>query len=171
MNKIDYFDYFLYKATLLYKGENNIGVLKSLKLLFFTTVIDLNSDINLLDNVFDNFYAMPYGHIEYDIFNSLKTLNGKLKINEINQYSNKIYNTDIEDLNLDENIIKLIDDNLNKLINEYPELIYLNSWKLIEINHRYFSWIKTYKEARLKNVYSSPIDNELIKKEQKIFRY
>lgn len=85
-NKTLAFDYFVYQLLNWYKEaygenivENDLSILKVLKLLFFMTAIGAKKedDDSLLDNTFDKFYAMPYGHVEGDIYDSIKQKNTK----------------------------------------------------------------------------------------------
>ena len=76
-DKIPYFDYFI--SQIIFKrfndNESNLDLiirrninrcglnkLKLLKLLFFVSVLKVDEQY-LLDDIFDNFYAMPYGPV------------------------------------------------------------------------------------------------------------
>jgi len=70
-NKIDAFEYLVYQLQMWHEKEsesnqNDLSVLKVLKLLFFVSAVDTKQDSEntLLDKVFTNFVAMPYGHVE-----------------------------------------------------------------------------------------------------------
>lgn len=58
--------------------ENNLGKLKIMMLLFFTVAKSCNRNEDGLLKVFNNFYAMPYGHIEKDIFDLIKYKKGRI---------------------------------------------------------------------------------------------
>jgi len=69
--KVQVFEYVLSKLLEWHKEvngnvQNDIGYLKSLKLLFFISAVGTskNSENTLLDSVFDNFVAMPGNYIQ-----------------------------------------------------------------------------------------------------------
>ena len=73
------FEYLVFKLVKWYKSNHNsnindLSILKVLKLTFFVSAVGTTRDTKdtLLDNVFDNYFAMPYGHVESDIYNSIK---------------------------------------------------------------------------------------------------
>jgi len=75
--KIKYFEYFvshLIKQTKDYEEfkNNDFSILKVQKLLFLSCAVN----VKLLD-IFDNWYAMPYGHIEKDIYDYTRKNKGK----------------------------------------------------------------------------------------------
>jgi hypothetical protein len=98
--KIEAFEYLLFELVNWFMNKKNISnyedfnknndlnKLKVIKLHFFVTAINSNNN-NLLE-VFNKFCAMPYGHVESDIYNSLGKLNfftvdvKKLIINDLN---------------------------------------------------------------------------------------
>ena len=55
--------------------ENDLSLLKIMLLLFFTVATSANDDEGLL-KVFNNFVAMPMGHIESDIWDIVKYKKG-----------------------------------------------------------------------------------------------
>ena len=50
-------------------AENNLGKLKVMKLLFFTVSSSSNRNDSGLLKIFNNWHALPYGHVEKDIMN------------------------------------------------------------------------------------------------------
>jgi hypothetical protein len=50
--------------------ENNFSKLKLMKLLFFTCAVEANKNDNGLLHIFDEWYAMPFGHVENDVYNN-----------------------------------------------------------------------------------------------------
>lgn len=69
--------------------DNDLGTLKVMKLLFFTVASSTNSyyhnskkEVGLLE-IFDKWYARPYGHIEGDIDELIRFRKGKFKSFEI----------------------------------------------------------------------------------------
>lgn len=50
--------------------ENNFSKLKLMKLLFFTCSVEANENNNGLLYIFDEWFAMPYGHVEKDVYDN-----------------------------------------------------------------------------------------------------
>src|SRR5574343_1000595 len=164
------FEYFL-KSIYKYQSESNsIGSLKAMKLLFFTCLInsEKGSDPVLLD-IFDNFRAMPYGHIEGDIFDML------IKKNPLNYFevSNKEIKV-IGDLNkLEEDIHSYIKYEINKSINLLsevnPEIFSMSAFELIDLSHLHYSWRKTYVSRKDVDNYSPKIEKDIIIKQDRVY--
>ena len=57
--------------------ENDLGRLKIYKLLFFISSCKTNAGDDGLLNIFNNWVATPYGHVELDIQNIDKYLKGE----------------------------------------------------------------------------------------------
>lgn len=88
--KIEAFEYFVLRLIQWWAEqnpdtefeENHLSVLKVLMLLFFTCSANHNEfprieDKESMFDVFDNFYAMPYGHIEKDVYEHIRANDGK----------------------------------------------------------------------------------------------
>jgi len=76
--KIAAFEYVLYKLNEWYKDnngekENDLSILKAMKLLFFVSGVDMAN--NLFDT-FDRFQAWQYGHVEADLYNQYSQKKG-----------------------------------------------------------------------------------------------
>ncbi len=151
-----------------FNSTNDLSKLKILKLHFFVTTVNAKNN-NLLD-VFNNFYAMPYGHVESDIYNELSRLE-RYVVSNRNVIIKDLY---LENLNLSfellESKIKLdIDSAVETLKLKNSELINLSALDLVEISHHYFSWKYTFNHARVSKRFSEPIPVDLIKDEIKYF--
>lgn len=172
MNKTLAFDYFVYQLVNWYKEaygdgiENDLSTLKVLKLLFFTTAIGAKKDDNdsLLDSTFNSFYALPYGHVEGDIYDDIKQ---KKTAFTINNYSTTGIYTESSEL---VNDVKIkIFDSIVKLKSVNPELIKMSSFDLVELSHSWYSWRYYFNIAKSKGSYREPIPNGVIKSENKYF--
>lgn len=172
MEKNQAFEYYVVKLLEWYReatGDvegNDLSTLKVLKLLFFGSAISSNGNDNttLLDTTFDNFYAMPYGHVESDIYNSIRR--GELENLIINNDNSTI------NLNLDfptSEIKNKIDNSIERLKDENPNLILMTSFDLVELSHRWYSWQFYFNKAQRNGSYSELIPVEMIKQEQKFF--
>jgi len=112
--KTQAFEYFVYQLQKWYIGKygsfenNDFSILKVLKLLFFCSAIEAEKDKDdtLLDIAFDNFYAMPYGHVESDVYNAIR--GGELSFFKIDRDKTTLNSSNIDDnnfTNLSNNII------------------------------------------------------------------
>lgn len=171
--KIPYFEYFVknlidWHHEKTSQSKNDLSILKVLKLLFFTSAIGTNegSENTLLDNIFDNFYAMPYGHVESDIYNVI--CDNRLNNIVIDNNSSRI-NTGANFNNLSSDYKSDIDKALKELKNINPDIITDSSFKLVDLSHAWYSWQYNYSLAKKKNLNSIQIPKEHIKEEEKIF--
>mgnify|MGYP003610257323 CR=1 FL=1 len=57
--------------------ENDLSILKVLKILFFVSAVGADSKGDGLLNIFDNWVAMPYGHVEKDVFDLIRHKKGE----------------------------------------------------------------------------------------------
>lgn len=170
---IKYFEYFVQKLLDKYENadKNDLSILKVQKLLFFTTAVDSgkSKDNTLIDKVFDNFVAMPFGHVESDVYNAIR--NRSLKYFTINEsstiYSDKTKDIAFDDLNPE--FLSAIEDAIDELLNINPDLLYETPFNLVELSHQYKSWKKNYHLAQLNQKNSSPIPKEEIIDEEKFF--
>ena len=149
----------------VYQGNNDLSKLKLLKLHFFVCAI--NSKSNSLLEVFDNFVAMPYGHVELDLYNAIN--NNELKAFRISSDSlTKIGNIDF---NINATVKIEIDKAVNDLQSENQELITADALDLVDLSHNWFSWQSMFGLARKENRYIQEIPQEIIKYESKIFSF
>lgn len=170
--KIPYVD-FLIRSLLKWHNEfcnkenNDLSTLKVLKLVFFVTAVDtrIDSQDSLLDTVFDNFYAMPYGHVESDVYSIIKE--GLITGIIVNNKKTTISGSDY--YNLDSIITEKIESSINKLKDLNPHLIGLTSFDLVELSHSWYSWQYFYCLAQKQGLNSLAIENSVIKEEDKIF--
>ena len=167
--KKEYFEYFLNK---LYEkqGENNdLSILKTLKLLFFTTAVDSGNEEGksnvLIDQVFTDYKAMPYGHVESGVYSSRNTLN-YFKIDSKGTRLLKTY----EPEGLESTKTRAIDNALECLETKNSNIFNESAFDLVELSHHYDSWKINYNKAKAEGTYSHSISSEEIKKEDKYFK-
>lgn len=165
------FEYLVFKLVKWYKSNHNsnindLSILKVLKLTFFVSAVGTTRDTKdtLLDNVFDNYFAMPYGHVESDIYTSIRT--GSLTNVTINN-RNSIIHSDIELPS--EKLKKDIDNAVGALKASNPNIILASSFDLVDLSHSWYSWQYYYGLAKRQRVNSIPIPVSDIKEEEKIF--
>lgn len=168
------FEYYVIKLHKWYSEvcpeatTNDLSVLKILKLLFFGTAISSEQSESLLDTVFSNFCAMPFGHVESDIYKLIK-LGTNFKHFSLSN-STLILNQEYIDHQLIGEAYKdKIDYAINKLVTTNTNLIKMSSSDLVNLSHEWYSWKFYFSKARRSGLYSAPIPIEIIKKEQKYF--
>jgi uncharacterized phage-associated protein len=172
--KLRAFEYTLLRLTQWYSeisplGDNDISILKSLKLLFFVSAVDTNVDSTetLLDEIFDNFAALPLGHVESDVYAGIKE--GGLLYVTIDNRTSRI--TNLEEIEkLDIRYKKKIDDSVLKLKKLNDNLVMLSSFELVELSHKWYSWKKNILIAKNRGSSSQPIRVQEIKSEDKIYQ-
>lgn len=161
-NKLLITKYILYKFSIWYEeiyGEsdnNDLSILKSLKLVFLLATINSNKENeNLLDMGFE-FAAMPYGPVEKDIYDCYK--NGLLE-DLIDKSGLKINNLRdiISNKSLNEEDKTVIDNNLALLKSYNYYLISKSASYLVDLTHKFTSWKKNYKLAVSAGKYSHDI--------------
>lgn len=172
-DKVQGFEYLIFKLNewheeVTNKNTNDIGVLKSLKLLFFVSAVNssVDNDNTLIDNLFDKFVAMPYGHVESDVYDNLKN-NSHINI-DIDRHSSSIKESfDPHVLNLE------LRDSINSSIEEIRrinnDLITYPTFDLVDLSHKWFSWKTYFNKAKEKGLYSVEIPASIIKNEEKFF--
>lgn len=172
MNKNQAFEYYVIKLLEWYNEvssnnkSNDLSTLKVLKLLFFGAAMSAKEKMSetLLDSPFNTFYAMPYGHVESEIYASIKRREfTNLDIN------NSGSNIDLN-LNYPEGDIKnKIDKSIQNLKEANPKLILMTPFELVELSHRWYSWQFYFNKAKQNGSYSELIPAQMIKLEQKFF--
>lgn len=151
MNKIFAFDYMLSLFEQWYKEEDkesmnfqNCSKLSVLKLLFLTAALKREKNGDLLD-VFDNFYALPYGPVESDIYNAIQENKLPSYIVTERSITKKNHVTlpyKIEDYSSVEKAV-------NALKEKNKKIILLNAFALVEITHKWESWRQSITFAKL----------------------
>lgn len=181
-DKEPFFEYTLYLLTKWYKdvfpdaAENDLSTLKVLKLLFFVSAAKASSDDDhsLVDDVFDNYKAMPYGHVESDVYNYIRNNNGDLeyfKIDNLRTLTKDGANIPSLEASLDGAIKSKIDDSVDYLKKRNNDLIKLSAFDLVELSHLWYSWKKNYQPNEQEEVRSFRIDKADIKIEAKVFNF
>lgn len=164
-NKIQVFEEVLYHLHSWYKEkhpdkENDISILKAMKLLFFVSGADTE---NNLFNVFD-FQAWQYGHVEADIYNAYSEKKGDFDNFKLDR--NKLIFKDGYEPK-DNPFSEKIKGNIQKLKNENPDLIYYEAFRLVDISHSYLSWDIYYNKL---NRRYEDMEKEMLTYEPKYYR-
>jgi uncharacterized phage-associated protein len=177
ISKLYYFEYTINGLLEWYvecgrnEDQNDLSILKTLKLLFFVSAVNAEADNKktLLDTTFDNFVAMPFGHVESSIYNDIKERGGLLEYFRINNIKTEREKKFSNVAGADREILKEIDTYIRKLKEKNSELILQSAFDLVEISHLWYSWQINYKKASLHGKGSYSINVTDIKSEHKIF--
>ena len=167
INKIEAFDYMLH---LFEEWRDNHETIKgkpvpkltAMKLLFLAAAPKKDGGDDLLD-IFDNFYAMPYGPVESDVYNAMcedKLPSFSVKYRSIEpregaepynakRYNDKFYVNDLREKN--------------------EKLVLLNAFELVEITHRWSSWDRAMDFAEFMEQMSAKMSIDSIRDSSKIF--
>jgi hypothetical protein len=156
--------YTLYKLREWWKEENpdksdNIQLLKYLLLLYFIIVCERKKDKKsiLLDKVFTELYAQPYGTIEIEV---------KKYLHQRIDKQQKIILPEIT--NMDNILIKKeIDYQVDLLKSINKDIINYLSFDLINLIRTHYSWVFYYKKAEKKGLFSGKVAIEMIKNEER----
>lgn len=139
--------------------------LKVLKLLFFTAAIKNEQGQDLLD-VFDNFYALPNGPVESDIYNCITSDN-------LTFYSFKDFSLSVKkqynENELAEAIRTRIDIAVSTLKQKNRRLVQYSAVQLVELSHSWFSWQSSIQIARVLGKGSYRMDVNRIRLNQQLF--
>ena len=158
-----------------------LSKLKAFKLHFFVCAINAKSgDEKDLTNLYDNFSALPYGHVESDVYDNLGRMRHYTLGNGSIQYIDGILKPlvhknillhqaeEAEEAEVIE-YIDMIDKSIISLREINDNLISETAIELVELSHKWFSWITFFKKARSINKFSMPIPSSVIKIESKFF--
>lgn len=152
-------------STADFNDNNDFSILKLIKLHFFVTAINSNEDSTLI-NEFD-FFAMPYGPVETDIYKQIKVSSVFTNFSIDNFKAN--FTGEIAGFQITQDKIDSINSAILSIKKIDPSFINADAGTLVELTHKWNSWKVIFNEARNSGVYSKPIPKELIKKDNKIF--
>lgn len=173
VDKIEAFDYMLH---LFEEWRDNHETIKgkpfpkltAMKLLFLAAAPKKDRGDDLLD-IFDNFYAMPYGPVESDVYNAMckdKLPSFSVKYRSIEPregaepYNAKRYNC---------KLYHRVRNAVNDLREKNEKLVLLNAFELVEITHRWSSWNRAMDFAEFMKQLSAKMSIDSIRDSSKIF--
>ena len=144
-NKIVAFEYILYKLNEWYKDnngekENDLSILKAMKLLLFVSGVDIAN--NLFDT-FNRFQAWQYGHVEASLYSKYSQQNGKFDHLEISREKTSLKDNITELINnnsFSEKLKSKIDNDIEELKKKNNELINYKASRLVNLSHAHYSW-------------------------------
>lgn len=151
--KIEAFEYLLSQLCSWQKEVGDVEKMtkvKALKLLFLVASIPINGN-DLLD-VFDKFYAMPFGPVEGDVYEAIMV--DSLTHYEFNDITLRTKpNTTLNKLS--EDLVQKIDASIAFLKQKEYKLITMSAFELVEYTHAWTCWQDAMYLARIlsKNSY------------------
>ena len=175
MNKIEAFEYFVYKLTLIQKDLDNteraVSYIKARLLLFFASAASTKLERCLFDVVFDNFWAAPFGPLEKDIHSYVLSLsNNNNKLIRLNHLSidNKI--GIMHDTNFQQcEITDAIDAALGELLKQNGNIVNMRPFDLVDLSKKWFCWQRAYRTAQIQGRSSEKMDMDEIKKDRQVY--
>ena len=161
--KIQTFEEILYHLNEWYKErnagkENDLSILKVMKLLFFVSGVDSK---NHLFDVFNRFQAWQYGHVEADIYDYYYRNGGHFKNLILDRKKTNFRNTGI----IKSDFSQKISESVNKLKKENIDLISYEAFRLVDISHSYISWDIYYNKLPYQD-----ISEDMLKYEPRYYR-
>jgi len=177
MHKKQLFEYFLYLLidwykesygydNILFEQNNDLSKLKVFKLHFFAS-----STSSRALEIFNNFHALPYGHVESDVYRMINHLDFFSITNTKILFKQDIGDIDLMIRALDTIDIETIDGMVEKLKKYNQNLIRYSAFDLVELSHKWFSWKFSFERAKRLGLFSMPIENKLILTEAKYYSF
>lgn len=179
IDKIEAFDYMLHLFEEWRDSHEELKnepfpKLKAMKLLFLAAAPKKDGGDDLLD-IFDNFYAMPYGPVEIDVYNAIqedKLPSYTVNYRYIERKVDELYkprNTAIWTGRGHGDLYNRIRDAVNDLKKKNEKLVLLNAFELVEITHRWSSWNRAMDFAEFMEQLSAKMSIDSIRDSSKIF--
>lgn len=112
--------------------------LKLQKILFLVASVNATQECHPLLDVFNKFYALPYGPVEIDIYEAMKS----------SEFNNIIFNgnnceqtlNESQFMNLDESLKSAMNASLQAIKNMRVDYITMPPSELVSITHKWTSW-------------------------------
>lgn len=157
-----------------FNQENDFNILKVIKLLYFVTAV--NAKNNKLLTEFNTFVAMPYGHVESEIYDYLRKNAGVFPRFKIEYQGTTIKNTNQVVSSFDEykyknrDIVSEIEKSL-ELLKKYngEDFILYEAYDYVNMSHALSSWKLVYNTAKKYGLSSSPIEADYIKNDGQVY--
>ena len=142
-----------------------LSKLKLFKLHFFASAVNADKENDGLLNLFDKFYALPYGPVESNVYDDLQStyMFTITNVNVVRKQENLNYFDEIN------NYKPILDKAVKDLRSKNENLITYSAMDLVEISHKWYSWKTVFNMARSMNKFSLPIPKAIIKNEFKYF--
>lgn len=148
-----------------YNDSTSFTRLKALKLLFFVAAVKDEFGHDLLD-IFDNFYALPNGPVESDIYNCITSDN--LSFYSFMTFSVSCKNT-YDEQRINPEIKERLDLSLNRLRSLNPDIVKYSAEDLVTLSHLWPAWRNSISIANILGKGSYRMSSLLIKKSDQFY--
>lgn len=139
--------------------------LKALKLLFFAAAVKNETGEDLLD-VFDNFYALPNGPVESDIYNYITS-------DQLTYYTFKDFSfgtkQQYDEEGLSDELKNRIKSAVSALKQKNDKIVTYNAEHLVALSHIWLAWQDSIQIAKALGKGSFPMDIDKIRNNSQIF--
>lgn len=172
-DKIRCFDYLVYRIITKNMSEvpnvqqiketmqlKEFNKLKLLKLLFFVSTIRQDDGNDLLD-IFGNFYAMPYGPVESDVYNDLSEMPHFVFEGNTLNIKDGVVDFNFDDIRRARR--DKIDKAINTLYSKNSKIFSMPTFDLVELSHKALAWKTIFESALRSGCQSKKMPVELIK--------
>lgn len=149
--------------------NNELNLLKLIKLNFFVTAASTIEKQEGLLMYFDDFRAMPFGHVESGIYGQVKIPLPQERKYHISRSYLKVEITTADYYKEIDPYKVHVDDAINLLRLKNENLVKYKSFDLVELSHQWASWRLVFNIAKSKGLNSMPIPKELIINENKFY--
>lgn len=165
------FEYFIFKTLIHLRDNqknNDLSVLKCVKLLFFFSTVEEENGDSLIDR-FDSMYAMPLGHVETEIYDAMKA-------NSFENFSFTKQHTTLKKPTIHSNsfnpaVVSLVERKFELLLKKNPNILFMPAYDLVELSHQWFSWRYYFEQAKAQHKLSMKIPTQVIKNEYKVYSF
>lgn len=145
--------------------QSSFTRLKALKLLFLVAAIKNQYGNDLLD-IFDNFYALPNGPVESDIYNSITA--DTLKYYSFKNFSateKQAYSS----AGLNEDVKERLDESIHSLLEVNGNILSYSAEQLVALSHMWSAWGNAIALAKAFDKGSYPMSINSIRNCKQIF--
>jgi uncharacterized phage-associated protein len=157
-----------------FNAVNDFSVLKVIKLLYFTVAINSKNN-NVLLNMFDQFVAMQYGHVESELYNHIKEHGGVFNRFRIDYNGTQItiqngIENSFGDFLRDNQPVATEIDKAVLLLRKYNtnKFIVYGAYDYVNMSHALDSWKLVFAIGK-KHGINSRINSDYIKNDGQIF--
>ena len=147
MNKKLLFEYLVFRLDEWKKNIESTGKsvpaftkLRLQKILFLVCAWNATNAERKLLNVFNNFYALPYGPVEMDVYEAMKS---DKAFQYISFNGNKCVYSNLEKTLFkgdESKETKWVDDAVNVFVQDQRRYLYMPVFDLVELTHRWSAW-------------------------------
>lgn len=148
---------------------NELNRLKLIKLNFFISAASTEGKKEGLLAYFDDFRAMPFGHVESQVYDQVKSFTSEPRKYQLGKYSLKVEEVPANYFSEIEEFKSNVDVAIHLLRGKNNNIVKYRSFDLVELSHEWASWRLVFNIAKSKGLNSMPIPKEIIINENKFY--